>query len=359
MWFTDGEISFNNHGEEQCSPSVTCFPVKLEYAIGLDEAGRGCMAGPVAVSAVLVRVDPTEKMPFLIDDSKKLSMQDRSAKMDELCEALEFDSKTYLQECFAQNCIVIIHPDPMGRANTLNSTSSVLSDAVRSSSTEVAFSEAQNERTSSGLFSTDVSPLPRILGIGTNLQSKEVIDEINISNASLEGMAAACNNVFVAAKMANIPLNPSNTAVFLDGKVLPWTFLACCQREKIQQKKKKSPADIQRMEAKFYSELSAFPARAVVEGDQKLYSVAAASVVSKVVRDFYCQTVMHSSHPEYDFPSHKGYCTKRHRELLEQYGVSVYHRRSYKPVQKFIEENRLQSFPTKKKGEKRSRSENL
>lgn len=358
MWFTDAEIAFNGRREDQCTLSAICSPTNLEYAIGLDEAGRGCMAGPVAVSAVLVRVDPAEKMPFLIDDSKKLSMQDRSAKMDQLCATIQFNPKEYMQECFTQNCIVVIHPDPMSRANTFSS-SSALSDSVRSSPTSIACRETQNKHTSSELLPSDFSLLPRILGIGTNLQSREVIDEINISNASLEGMAAACNNVLVAAKKANIPLDPLNTAVFLDGKVLPWTFLSCGQREKIQKKKKKSPADFQRMEAKFYPELSSFHAQAVVEGDQKLYCVAAASVVSKVVRDLYCQSVMHSSHPEYDFQRHKGYCTKRHRELLEEYGLSVYHRRSYKPVQKILKENDLQCFSTKKKGEKESSAENL
>ncbi len=69
----------------------------------------------------------------------------------------------------------------------------------------------------------------------------------------------------------------------------------------------------------------------VIKGDQKSFSIAAASILAKVVRDHImeCYDVQY---PEYGFAKHKGYPTKAHLENLETYGVLKIHRKSYKPV---------------------------
>ncbi len=59
--------------------------------------------------------------------------------------------------------------------------------------------------------------------------------------------------------------------------------------------------------------------------------VAAASVVAKVFRDRY-MAQLHQKAPEYHFASHVGYGTKLHHKSLKEFGVSPWHRRSYKPV---------------------------
>lgn len=66
----------------------------------------------------------------------------------------------------------------------------------------------------------------------------------------------------------------------------------------------------------------------VVGGDGRSPSIAAASILAKVSRDRYMEE-MAKEYPEYEFEKHKGYGTKRHYELLRQYGLCPIHRRSF------------------------------
>ncbi|MDE2512233.1 MAG: ribonuclease HII [Elusimicrobia bacterium] len=73
------------------------------------------------------------------------------------------------------------------------------------------------------------------------------------------------------------------------------------------------------------------PQTPVIDGDAKSLSIAAASIVAKVVRDRWMER-LHRRHPGYGFARHKGYGTKAHLEALDRLGVSKAHRRSYAPV---------------------------
>ena len=73
-------------------------------------------------------------------------------------------------------------------------------------------------------------------------------------------------------------------------------------------------------------------ARAIVKGDAKCLTIAAASIIAKVTRDR-IMIAMEREHPGYGFARHKGYGTPEHKEALERLGVSPVHRRSFKPVQ--------------------------
>lgn len=75
------------------------------------------------------------------------------------------------------------------------------------------------------------------------------------------------------------------------------------------------------------------PVEALVKGDQKSVSIAAASILAKVTRD-HIMMELDEKYPEYAFKQHKGYPTKKHLEALETYGVLDIHRRSYGPVQR-------------------------
>lgn len=74
------------------------------------------------------------------------------------------------------------------------------------------------------------------------------------------------------------------------------------------------------------------PSLAVAKGDANVSCIAAASVLAKVTRD-HIMVELDKSFPEYGFAGHKGYCTAAHQQTLEEYGVSVAHRRSYANVQ--------------------------
>jgi ribonuclease HII len=74
-----------------------------------------------------------------------------------------------------------------------------------------------------------------------------------------------------------------------------------------------------------------FPVRAIVDGDARVPSISAASILAKTARDaFMCE--MHALYPEYGFERHKGYPTPEHLQALEQHGVCPIHRRSFAPV---------------------------
>ena len=70
------------------------------------------------------------------------------------------------------------------------------------------------------------------------------------------------------------------------------------------------------------------PHRTVVKGDSLSANIAAASILAKVSRDRYMEE-MAKVYPEYEFDRHKGYPTKRHYELLRQYGPCPIHRKSF------------------------------
>lgn len=66
----------------------------------------------------------------------------------------------------------------------------------------------------------------------------------------------------------------------------------------------------------------------VVKGDGKVMSVAAASILAKVSRDRF-MLEMAKEYPQYQFEKHKGYGTKLHYEMIEKYGVTPIHRRTF------------------------------
>ncbi|MEA4875114.1 ribonuclease HII [Anaerorhabdus sp.] len=74
----------------------------------------------------------------------------------------------------------------------------------------------------------------------------------------------------------------------------------------------------------------------LIKGDQKSISIAAASILAKVVRD-HIMFGYDILYPDYGFKKHKGYPTKQHIEALDTYGVLDIHRRSYGPVQRCLQ----------------------
>lgn len=79
------------------------------------------------------------------------------------------------------------------------------------------------------------------------------------------------------------------------------------------------------------------PVLSLVKGDSKSASIAAASVIAKVTRDKIMDE-LDKIYPMYGFKKHKGYVTKFHLEMLDKYGVSEVHRKSFAPVRKRLNE---------------------
>jgi len=78
-----------------------------------------------------------------------------------------------------------------------------------------------------------------------------------------------------------------------------------------------------------------FPFESLIKGDSKSASIAAASIVAKVTRDRYMES-LDEEYPAYGFAIHKGYFTPLHREALEQQGVTPLHRKSFEPIKSMV-----------------------
>ena len=183
-------------------------------ACGVDEAGRGPLAGPVVAAAVIL--DPHNPVDGL-NDSKKLSAKRRAA----------------------------------------------LAVEIRAKALAWAVAEA----------------------------SVEEIDRINILQASLLAMRRAVDGLALRPERA-----------LIDGNKCP--RLDC-------------------------------PAEAIVGGDGKVASIAAASILAKTVRDAGMLT-LHAVYPVYGFDRHMGYPTAFHLQALRAHGPSPVHRRSYAPVAQLV-----------------------
>ena len=136
----------------------------------------------------------------------------------------------------------------------------------------------------------------RIAEAKVNIKNVGVEDKINIYEASRQGMLRATNSLKVK------PDYIITDAMPLDG-------------------------------------FTNVPHEAIIKGDAKSITIAAASVIAKVTRDRLMYEI-DKMHPEYEFKKHKGYPTKKHIELIEKYGIINGYRRTYGPVKKYIEEHK-------------------
>ena len=138
--------------------------------------------------------------------------------------------------------------------------------------------------------------MERALAVSVSVVEADEIDKINIYEASRQGMLRATNSLKVK------PDYIITDAMPLDG-------------------------------------FTNVPHEAIIKGDAKSITIAAASVIAKVTRDRLMYEI-DKMHPEYEFKKHKGYPTKKHIELIEKYGIIDGYRRTYGPVKKYIEEHK-------------------
>ncbi|MGR0482497.1 MAG: ribonuclease HII [Candidatus Electronema sp. V4] len=130
--------------------------------------------------------------------------------------------------------------------------------------------------------------------IGIGLASAEEIDQLNIHRASLLAMRRAVENCADSA-------GKHPDYLLVDGLF-------------------KVPVNL--------------PQLALVKGESKSASIAAASIVAKVIRD-HLMADCHEHYPQYNFLQHKGYPTKAHRAAIAEHGPSPIHRRSFHGVREF------------------------
>ena len=181
---------------------------------GVDEVGRGCLAGPVFAAAVILNNDINTKD---IKDSKKIPFRKRI----------------------------------------------LLSEYIKKNS---------------------------IYAVGT--ASVEEINEINILNASLLSMKRA---------LSKLKTRPS--VAYIDGLFVPKNMEIKC--------------------------------KAFIKGDEKIISIAAASIVAKATRDLF-MIKLGKKFPKYRWNKNFGYGTSEHIKGLKKYGVTKHHRKKFKPIHNIL-----------------------
>lgn len=124
------------------------------------------------------------------------------------------------------------------------------------------------------------------ISIGIGIISEKRIDEINIYEATKEAMKEAINNLSVKPEHILIDAMPLELDI---------------------------------------------PTTSIIKGDLLSISISAASVIAKVTRDHMLYDI-DKEYPMYDLKNNKGYGTKKHLEAIKEYGITKYHRLSYKPV---------------------------
>ena len=123
----------------------------------------------------------------------------------------------------------------------------------------------------------------------------KTIDKINISEATKKAMKNCLNKIFPKRNLKKI-------LILIDGN-------------RILDKNLK------------------IPQKTIVKGDNKIFSIALASIIAKVTRDRKMEKLS-LQYPKYYFHQHKGYGTKLHKKLIKKYGPCEIHRKSYRPIKK-------------------------
>ena len=126
----------------------------------------------------------------------------------------------------------------------------------------------------------------KALAIGIGIISEKRIDEINIYEATKEAMKQAIDN---------LPIKPEH--ILIDAM----------------------PLNLE------------IPTTSIIKGDLLSITISAASVIAKVTRDHMLYDI-DKEYPMYDLKNNKGYGTKKHIEAIKEYGITKYHRLSFKPV---------------------------
>jgi ribonuclease HII len=188
------------------------------HIAGIDEAGRGAIAGPVVAAAVILPLTEPKKLQKLqgVNDSKQLTAKAR-------------------QRLYA-----------------------VISEQA--------------------------------LAYGISMESAQVIDEIGIIPATKRAMRAAVSQ-----------LTPAADHLLIDGRIRLATL--------------------------------PIPQQAIIRGDGKSLSIAAASILAKVTRDRHMMA-LDEQYPGYGFAQHKGYGTEQHRLAIERHGPCPVHRHSFAPIRR-------------------------
>ena len=249
------------------------------YTIGIDEVGRGGLAGPVTVAAVALSRNFQFSIfnfqkKFKLRDSKKLSPRQRELWFQYITQTNTDETRTNTDG----QCQSVLRRRPAKPVSSLSR-----SDAKRL---------LRGPRQSAVYYAVaSVSP--------------KVIDKIGISNAA--NLAASRATAKLLQYLTIVNYNSKiGIKIFLDGGLHLDKNISVNQRT--------------------HPRLSA---STIIKGDEKIPAIMLASIIAKVTRDRF-MLKLHKKYPQYGFDKHKGYGTKFHIKAIKKFGLSPIHRQTFK-----------------------------
>lgn len=242
---------------------------KYDVIIGIDEVGRGPLAGPVVAAACALK----SSSPF-----------GRGCPVPGTGEGSELNSQNYINYSVLQN--TLIRPSA-----TLPRRQAGFSHREKGNSKSfelIRDSKVLSEKQRESLYDF----IHEHFHVGVGICDHGTIDRINILEASFLAMKKALSNLMKDKKGFN------RSIILVDGnKLIPNLSME---------------------------------QRAIVSGDKLVKSISAASIIAKVTRDR-MMVKMNEKYPQYCFNEHKGYGTKLHMDRIREFGVCEIHRKSFKP----------------------------
>lgn len=249
---------------------------------GMDEVGRGPIAGPVVSACVCMKAD-SEILG--IDDSKKVTETGRIKLFDKIIE----DARAI--------GIGIVPHNIIDRINILNATKLAMRAALYD------MLSVKRAVGSSGIILSYESLVHTLSSF-----ESDALFLLNVSSLSHEKFALS--SIIPNTKKAHDDRNrdDGNSAKCSDGVLNKDEITLLVDAVKLD--------DV------------GTPVHSIIRGDEKSYSIAASSIVAKVIRDEMMKKA-DEMYPGYDFKSNKGYGTKRHYEGIKLYGISDIHRKTF------------------------------
>lgn len=114
--------------------------------------------------------------------------------------------------------------------------------------------------------------------------------------------------------------------------ILKASFLA--MHKAVEQLKKRP--DVLLIDGHIFYAYPNIPHICIIEGDAKVASISAASILAKTHRDK-LMIDLHERHPQYNWKNNKGYATQQHQQAILEFGITDYHRRTFAPVSNYLQ----------------------